>query len=108
MEFLTEALTPDGQQEVRKRNKRFEIERGIRTLLGQGWDIPRVVVGLGLWVGDRRLRNSDALEEIATRLVRTELAAPGKLVLHRPIDVLRLGFRLGTEVRLEREPGRSD
>lgn len=108
VDFLAKALTPDGQQEVRKRNKRFEIERGIRTLLGQGWEIPRVVVGLGLWVGDRTLRNSDVLEEIAARLVRAELAAQGKLVLHRPIDVLRFGFQLGTEVRQEREAGRSD
>lgn len=103
--LLAAVLTPDGQKEVRKRNKRAEIERGVRTLLAEGWDMPVVVAGLGLWVGDRQLRNSDVLDEIAKRLVRSELAAPARLVLHSPIDVLRQTFAMGDEVRREREAG---
>lgn len=103
VDLLAHALNADGQKEVRKRNKRSEIERGVRTLLDDGWDTPRIVAGVGLWAGDRQLRNSDVLDEIAKRLVRTELSAPARLALRSPIDVLRQTFALGEEVRRERE-----
>lgn len=71
--------------------------------MARGWDMPRVVAGVGLWAGDRELRNADVLDEIASRLVRTQLASPARLVLHQPLDLLRQSFALGAEVRLERE-----
>ena len=89
--------------ELPQRAKRREIERGVGTLLAKGWDMPRVVAGLGLWAGDRELRNADVLDEIASRLVRTQLASPARLVLHQPLDLLRQSFALGEEVRRERE-----
>lgn len=103
VELLSQALTAHGQAEVRKRAKRREIERGVGTLMARGWDMPRVVAGVGLWAGDRELRNADVLDEIASRLVRTQLASPARLVLHQPLDLLRQSFALGAEVRLERE-----
>lgn len=87
VDLLAEALTPDGQREVRKRNKRAEIERGVRTLLNKGWDVPCVLAGLGLWVGDRELRNSDVLDEIATRLVHRTVSTSedGPVWAHRGV-----------------------
>lgn len=101
--LLEKALTPHGQSEVRKRAKRREIEASVAALLAEDWDMPRVVAGVGLWAGDRELRNADVLHQIAKRLVRTQLASPARLVLHSPIDILRQSFALGVEVRKERE-----
>ncbi|GAA4902090.1 hypothetical protein GCM10025789_20940 [Tessaracoccus lubricantis] len=103
VELLSQALTTHGQAEVRKRAKRREIERGVGTLMAKGWDMPRVLAGVGLWAGDRELRNADVLDEIASRLIRTQLASPARLVLHQPLDLLRQSFALGEEVRRERE-----
>ena len=103
VELLSQALTTQGQAEVRKRAKRREIERGVGMLMAKGWDMPRVLAGVGLWAGDRELRNADVLDEIASRLIRTQLASPARLVLHQPLDLLRQSFALGEEVRRERE-----
>ena len=94
---------PDQTRTRKLLAKRREIEASVAALLAEDWDMPRVVAGVGLWAGDRDLRNADVLHQIAKRLVRTQLASPARLVLHSPIDILRQSFALGVEVRKQRE-----
>lgn len=100
LDLLLSATTSDGAREMDGR-KRREVRAGLDALL-ERFTVRKVVLGLGYWVGNRRMANADILAEIVTtRLERVDYDLT-TLPEDPPLAILREGLRLGEDERRDR------
>lgn len=98
--LLMDNLTDDGRQEMDRR-KQTETLSGITDLM-ETFSVPEVVVGLGYWVGDRRLAQADKLAQVVTQRLKRLTYDPDDLRAQDPDALLREGFEHGHASLLSR------